>query len=450
MAVHRPLRRGVVALSAALACLVTGAVAGCTGDLDTGATPGQRASQPSSSAPGVLPPRRPDLTGSGQGRSGLVVETDGDLVKRLTPCVKDFARQHKVTAVVQAGDSTRNSLLQSLDSPSGPDVVTGSHSWIGVLVRHKAIAPVTLPQDLRRQLVPVARAAVRYAGRTWGVPFDMDTTALVRNVALAPQAPTTFADVVARGRQLTGAGRTQTVLVQEVGLNGDLRYAYPYFAASADGIFARLPDGGYDGTRLQITSAGWLRGAERLAELAREGVLSTDIDARNSDALFDSGASAWFVTGTWSLGRARSSGIDADVSPLPPFADGSRPRPLVDLSTLFVSASSPHRRLAEQLAVQCGGSARVQAALAEADHRPPTRRDAVRRAARDQPDLAVWAAAARHGDPVPNVPQMDAVWGPLAQAEADIVAGHDPRKALQQAATQIAAANSTQPGSRTR
>lgn len=441
MAVRRRPRPVTAVLAAVLACVATGAAAGCTDDLGTAASRGEEASAAPTAGPGVVPPRRPDLGDSVPGRTGLVVETDDELVDRLAPCVKEFARRHRVTAVVQVGDSTRSALLQSLTNAEGPDVVTGSHSWIGVLAQRHAIVPVDLPRSLRRQLASVSRTAVRYAGHTWGVPLGMDTSALVRNVALAPKAPTSFAEVVATGRRLTSSGRTQAPLVQEVGLNGELRYAYPYLAASGGGIFARLPGGGYDGTRLQITSAGWLRGGERLAELARAGLLTTSIDARNSDALFDSGASAWFVTGPWSLARARSAGVTAKVSPLPRFADGAQPRPLVDVSTLMVSATSRHPHLARSLALRCGGSEQVQVALARTEHRPPARRDATRRAAKSEPDLAVWAEAARHGDPVPNVPQMDAVWGPLAQAEADIVSGDDPATALRQAADRIDAVN---------
>ncbi|HET7305396.1 MAG TPA: extracellular solute-binding protein [Segeticoccus sp.] len=444
MSPARRHRRRIAVLAVAAALLGTVALGACTDELDRGTS---RAATAPATSPEVVPPR-PDVPDPGQQGPDLVVETDDELVGALRPCVRRFAEQHGVSAEVQAGDNSRAAIAQSLTSGTGPDVVTGSHAWIGALAEQEAIVPVPLPQGLRRHLEPVARAAVRYDGKSWGVPFGLDTTALVRNATLVPDAPRSFTEVVETGRRLTDAGRTEVPLVQEVGLNGDLRYAYPYLAASADGIFARLPDGGYDGTKLRITSSGWLRGGQRLAHLAEQGVLTTEVDARNSDALFDSGSSAWMVTGPWSLFRARQAGIPAEVSPLPPFADGSDPRPLVDVATLFVSAHSDRKRLSEQLVLGCGGSRRVQAGLARAGHRPPAMRTALDAAARALPeaDLRAWARAAKRGDPVPNVPQMDGVWGPLAQAEADIVGGSSPATALREAAEAISRTGASPPG----
>ena len=68
---------------------------------------------------------------------------------------------------------------------------------------------------------------------------------------------------------------------------------------------------------------------------------------------------------------------------------------------------------------------------------PPALTAAYQTVADDDPDYAAWFTAGRDGDPVPTLPQMRVVWGPLGQAFADVVAGKDPAKRLHAAAREI-------------
>jgi len=46
-------------------------------------------------------------------------------------------------------------------------------------------------------------------------------------------------------------------------------------------------------------------------------------------------------------------------------------------------------------------------------------------------------AAAKDGQIMPDIPAMDAVWGPLGQSEANVVGGENPATAMAQARSAI-------------
>jgi arabinogalactan oligomer/maltooligosaccharide transport system substrate-binding protein len=58
-------------------------------------------------------------------------------------------------------------------------------------------------------------------------------------------------------------------------------------------------------------------------------------------------------------------------------------------------------------------------------------------AARDA-NIKAWFEAGADGDPMPAIPAMNAVWGPLGVAESNIVAGKgDPVEVMNKAAQEI-------------
>lgn len=408
-------------------------LAGCTG------SPSPRAAPTLDPLTSSAPSAAPVTPGSAkdQPSSDLVIWADSDLVAALRPYAQRFAAAHDVSVTVQPEDDSREEVLAALGTTEGPDVFVGSHAWVGTLADHHAIAPVGLSAAERGRFAPVSLEAVRYQDRSWGVPFAIENIALVRNLALAPDPPTSFEQMVRTGQRLKASGRTSEVLLQESGLTGDAMYAYPYLSAYGGGIFAKKPNGEYDGHRLRVSSPGSVRGGERLGALGRAGVLSTSVDKGNSDALFDSGAAPWFITGPWSLQKARAAGVRYAVSALPSFEGGATPRPLLDVSTFFMSSHAQVPALARAFLTECVAGTDVQVALARRTHLPPAWMPAYREVAAKDADVRAWFEAGRDGDPVPNVPQMDDVWGPLGQASADIIAGRPAAQSLLRADLQI-------------
>jgi arabinogalactan oligomer/maltooligosaccharide transport system substrate-binding protein len=69
---------------------------------------------------------------------------------------------------------------------------------------------------------------------------------------------------------------------------------------------------------------------------------------------------------------------------------------------------------------------------------PPTSLDLQKSLAADNPEMVRVAEYAEKADPMPAIPQMQEVWGPLGQAEANIVKGADPKSTMESAGEEIA------------
>jgi arabinogalactan oligomer/maltooligosaccharide transport system substrate-binding protein len=83
----------------------------------------------------------------------------------------------------------------------------------------------------------------------------------------------------------------------------------------------------------------------------------------------------------------------------------------------------------------------VQLALFEAGGRPPALTEAYDEVAAKDKDVKAWFEAGKDGQPMPNIPAMNSVWGPLGQAAADVISGKTAPKARFDAAQKEIVAN---------
>ena len=74
-----------------------------------------------------------------------------------------------------------------------------AHDKLGALVANGVVAPVDLG-EAKSQFSDVAVKAVTYNGQTYGVPYAVESVALVRNDALTSDTPTTYDDLISSGK----------------------------------------------------------------------------------------------------------------------------------------------------------------------------------------------------------------------------------------------------------
>ncbi len=435
---RRVVRRGRVA-ACLLALLVPLApLTGCTGSGDSSGSGSQHEDMAAAPGAGIDRMPRSPAPVTSPPRSDLVIWAPPDIAPALRPLTKKCGTVSGHSVRVESVSDVRSALEDVTGDEAGPDVFLGPHTWLGELEQQHAVSPVSISADQQDRLAPKALAAARYQGRLWGVPYAVANLALVRNTHLAPKPPETFASLVATGKQLKREGAVDRILLQTVGSTGDVYSGYPYLSAYGGGIFGKTPNGEYSPERLIIDSDASVRGARQLAQLAREGVVKADVDNTNAVPLFGDGRAPYLITGAWSMRVIKDSGIPYAISPLPSLPDGGQPRPLLDVDLFYVSATAASPQLAKEFVRDCATRQDVQVRLARASGLPPALTAAYHTVAAEDPDYAAWFTAGQDGDPVPALPQMRAVWGPLGQAFADIVAGQDPDKRLHAAAREIA------------
>ncbi|AXH97363.1 sugar ABC transporter substrate-binding protein [Ornithinimicrobium avium] len=364
--------------------------------------------------------------------TNLVIWADDLRAAALEEHAKTFEEETGVPVKIQivANEKLREQFKDSVGAGAGPDIAVGAHDWLGELVQNNVVAPVQMSSDVVDAFTPESIEAVTYQGQTYAVPYAVESLGLIRNTALAPEAPGSMEALVENGKKLVEDGSTELIMTQEVGKEGNAYSLYPYLSAYGGGIFPVLPEGGFDGTKVILDSEETIQGAEKMQWLADEGALSTNQDASNVIPLFSDEKAAYMVSGPWAVGQISDAGIDYAIDPIPDFEDGGETSPFLGVQAFYVSAASKNPQIAQTFVQEFVTRPEVQVSLYEAGNRPPALIEAYEQVAAEDDDIAAWGKAAEGGTPMPNIPEMNAVWGPLGKATADIVSGQDPAERL--------------------
>ncbi|WP_374928028.1 extracellular solute-binding protein [Kytococcus sedentarius] len=404
-----------------------------SGESDASGESGDEESEPAageSSAPTAAPKRDEN--------ADLVIWADDLRTKALNEVKTSFEEEQGITVAVQtvANEQLRQQYKDATGAGEGPDIIVAPHDWAGEFVQDGVIAPVQLSEETLNSFSPEAAEATKYDGQTYGTPYAVEGLGLIRNTELAPEAPKTMEELVETGQSLVKDGKAKNVMSLQVGKQGDAYHAYPFLAAYGGSLFAKEDGGGYS-SELTVGSDDMVKGAEKWAWLAEQKALNTNIDSSNALSLFAEGDAPYVISGPWALEQAEEAGISYEVSAIPPFEDGGQPVSPLGVQMFYVSAKAENGVIAQEFVSNFAATDEVQLAMFEAGQRPPALTSAYEKAAESDETVAAWKDAAEGGDPMPNIPAMNAVWAPLGQATADIVGGKAPAERLKAAAEEI-------------
>ncbi len=128
---------------------------------------------------------------------------------------------------------------------------------------------------------------------------------------------------------------------------------------------------------------------------------------------FQEGRSLFWMTGPWARGDA--SAVNYGVGLIPQF-DGNAATPFVGVRGAMVSSFSDNQVLAQSFILDFFATIEVQQAMYESDPRLPATKSLFAVVEAADPIAAAFAASASNGIPMPNIPEMGSVWGPMGDA----------------------------------
>ena len=408
---------GAAAL-AGLSALVLSACAGSTGT--TASTTAATAAKATTAA-------APATTGAPvrDAAVDLVIWCDQDRKPIIDKYAAAFGAEQGIKVAVQVSTDVRKDFKDATNAGKGPDVIVGAHDWLGELVQNQAVKPVNLSAADQAKFPAEAMAAAKFNGQVYGVPYAMENIGIVRNTALAPDAPKTFEEMVTKGGQLVKDGKATNAVLLTVSKTGDAYHAYPFLKAFGGGIFAQKANGDYDPTKVIVGSAESIMGGDQLAKLGKDGILSTNVDGGIVDQVFDAGKAPYAMTGPWAIDKAKKAGIKYAISPLPTIG-GKQMTPFLGVQMFYVSAKAKNDAFAQEFVTKYVTRKDLQIDMYNIGKRPPALTEAYTEVAATDPDVKAWFEAGKGGKPMPNIPAMNSVWGPLGQATADIIAQKAP------------------------
>ena len=388
------MRRGITAGAMTLGLALALSACGGAGD-DTAATP---SASPSDEA--------------GESLVIWVDETRQAAVEQAATAYED-ANGIDVEIVLKNFEDIRADFLAQVPTGEGPDITVGAHDWLGELMTNGVVSPIELG-DKAPLFEAVAVEAFTQGGQVYGLPYAIENIALIRNTALASEAPATWDEAVAAGR---AAGATYPILIQ-TGVEGDPYTYYPLQTSFGAPVFVQNEDGSYTaelalGGEAGHAFAGWLQ-AQGAA-----GVLSPDMTYDIAVEAFKNGESPFIIGGPWML--EQFADLELAIDPLPS-AGGQPAQPFVGVQGFYVSSQTENALLANDFLVNYIATDDVQLALYEAGSRPPALLSAAEKAS-SNPVTAGFAEVGAGAVPMPSIPEMGSVWAFWGVTEANIISG---------------------------
>nr|WP_245556578.1 maltose ABC transporter substrate-binding protein [Deinococcus aquatilis] len=341
---------------------------------------------------------------------------------------------HKVQVVSVPFGEITDKFIQSAPKNQGPDLIaTQPHDRLGQMAAAGVIEPMDKYITSRGDYDKTALSAFTYRGRLFGVPLFAEAVALVYNKKMVPTPPTSWASFLATAQKNTGNGKFG--FLTQI----DEPYRSYGFVSAYGGYVFKNNNGTFNTNDVGLANAGTVKALSFLNDLRyKYNLVPEGVDAGAAKSAFVDGRLAMLYTGPWDMGDIKKAGIDYGITsfPTPPGASGKW-SPFVGVQGIIVSAYSKQKAAAVQLARQMTSSP-AQLAFNKAGGRIPVSLSA---RAKLKADLVVsgFGNAISVGTPMPNIPQMGAVWGPWGAATAQSVqrAGQNYTQILNRAVTEI-------------
>lgn len=304
-------------------------------------------------------------------------------------------------------DELRDRVNQAAPAGEGPDIFVGAHDWTGELAANGVIASIDVSAQ-ESSFASSALAAFNFAGDNYAVPYVTEAVAMYYNAGLVSEVPATFDDLLATCDSI---GSANCLVLPGGGGATDAYHNYPFVSALGGNIFAFDPSTGFDASQVGLDSDATIAGVDFLAtQVAAGTVPSTDYDTAKT--LFLTGEAPFWITGPWELGGLRDqTDIDFGVALIPQIGDNPV-QPFIGSQGFFLSAFSENSLIATSFLLDFVATDDTMQALFDADPRG-TAWTPVQEALTSDPEIQTFAASAANGIPMPNIPQMGSVWGPL-------------------------------------
>ena len=300
----------------------------------------------------------------------LVIWTDENREPAIKAAAATFEEETgaTVTLVQKNFEDIRVDFINQVPTGEGPDITVGAHDFLGSFVEAGVIDTVDLG-DKASSIEQVAVDAFTYDGQLYGMPYALETIALVQNTDLVGEdAPATWDDMIAAADE---AGAKRPFVINTGGQTGDAYTMYGFQTSFGAPVFVQDDTGSYTaevgmGGEAGQAFAAWL------GEKGEKGTgnISTTIDYDINNELFASGDAAYTIQGPWAMEALTAEGVNVTVNPIPT-AGGETAAPFVGVQGFYVSAESENALVAQEFLVNYLATDEAQKALYEADPRLP-------------------------------------------------------------------------------
>lgn len=363
--------------------------------------------------------------GGGAEGAELVVWSDAERAEAIENAAAQFEEDTgaTVTVVQKNFEDLRADFLAQVPTGEGPDLTVGAHDWLGEFVESGVVNTVDLGERAG-DFEEVTLDAFTYDGQLYALPYAQEAVALIQNTELVGEdAPATWDEMIEMAEDAGFEDRPFVLYTN--GSEGDMYTSYAFQTSFGAPIFEQAEDGSYT-TEVGLGGDGGQAYAQWLYDngSAGTGIFTDTIDYDIGNELFATGESPFIVQGPWTIPTYTDAGIDVAVGPIPSAGEETA-APFVGVQGFYLSAQSANALLANEFLTNYMASDEAQQALYDADPRIPAL-TSVAESVADDPIMAGFLSSAQNGVPMPNIPEMGAVWDFWNPVQIALINGEDP------------------------
>ncbi|HOP94738.1 MAG TPA: maltose ABC transporter substrate-binding protein [Dictyoglomaceae bacterium] len=361
-------------------------------------------------------------------------EKQVEILQRLG---EEFKAKYGVSVDVQYVEfgSIKSNFLTAAPQGKGADIIVGAHDWVGELAVNGLLEPIPSFKD-QKNFYDTALSAFTYGGKLYGLPYSMEAIALIYNKDYVKSAPRSMDSLITTAKRVNTAykGKVRGFVTSAA----EFYYVAPVLFGFGGYVFKDTPKG-LDVTDIGLANPGAIKGAKLWKRFIDEGLLTSGDNYQIMDSMFKEGKAAMIINGPWAVKDYKDAGINYGVAAIPEVEKGKPAKPFVGVQGFMINSKSPNKVLARDFLTNFVATKDTMYKIYLADPRLPSRKD-VLPLVKDNPDILGFTKSASNGIPMPNVPEMAAVWGAMNDALNLIINGKaTPEDALNNAVKTIQA-----------
>lgn len=321
-------------------------------------------------------------------------------------------------------DQLQQSDKLALDGPAGKgaDIVAWPHDKIGQTVEQGLLWEIPESKVNLEDYTDAAVQAMRYKGELYGIPYAMESLALIYNKDLYPQIPETFDELIEVALEIHDPSKNKYGFMFNM---EDFYFAYGFFGGYGAYVFKETDDG-LDTDDIGLANDGAIQAAEYLKSLRDLGLIPEGTTQEVIDGLFIEGNLAFQINGPWNYPLYEKSNINYGVVPMPKLSNGEYPQTFIGVKGYYVSAFSEYQEEALDFIKWLTSKENSYEHYLSTSIIPARDDVAEMPEFLDNESFGAFALQASRGVPMPNVPEMMQVWDPAADAINFILKGQVP------------------------
>lgn len=281
---------------------------------------------------------------------GVNPPSNRDVLQRLVDRFNKTHPQIQVEALyVGQGDQQIPKILAAVVGDAAPDLLWYAPMITGQLVELGALRSLDdwlSTSPVAAEIDPALRESMEWQGQTWSIPFGTNNVGVFYRPSLFAAAgirklPQTWDEFRLVAKALTRPEKNQHGLLLPLGKGEWTVFMWlPFLWGGGGEIVA-------DGGAVQVASPGAIAALQMWQDLVNDGsaLLSQPERGYELDA-FLAGKVAMQLTGPWTLGQLRQTGVEFGVMPIPA---GLRPATSTGGENLFFFRTTPAREQAAQV-----------------------------------------------------------------------------------------------------